>query len=60
VGAIEVSERFSLVEVPEESVEEVIAGLRQTMIRGRKAPVRRERYTAGPRPAPAKRPPRPR
>ena len=52
VGAIEVSERFSLVEVPEESAEEVIAGLRQTMIRGRKATVRRERYTpSGGRPA---------
>ena len=52
VGAIEVTERFSLVEVPEESVEEVIAGLRQTLIRGRKATVRRERYTpSGGRPA---------
>ena len=50
VGAIEVSERFSLVEVPEESADEVIAGLRQTMIRGRRAQVRRERYTAPGRP----------
>ena len=47
VGAIDVSERFSLVEVPEESAEEVIAGLRQTLIRGRKVTVRRERYTVG-------------
>jgi len=43
IGAIEISEHHSLVEVPEESAAEVIAALRQTTIKGRKAVVRRER-----------------
>ncbi|MGN9911485.1 DEAD/DEAH box helicase [Phytohabitans sp. LJ34] len=45
IGAIEIADRFSLVEVPERAAEEVIAALRGTTIKGRKATVRRERYT---------------
>jgi ATP-dependent RNA helicase DeaD len=43
VGAIEITDRFSLVEVPEASAREVIAALRNTTIKGRKATVRRDR-----------------
>ncbi|MCW2950914.1 MAG: ATP-independent helicase [Conexibacter sp.] len=44
IGAIEISDRFSLVEVPEVMAEDVIKALRGTKIRGKKATVRRERY----------------
>ncbi|MBW8768032.1 MAG: DbpA RNA binding domain-containing protein, partial [Geodermatophilales bacterium] len=37
VGAIEIHQRFSLVEVPEPAADEVIQALRATMIKGRKA-----------------------
>jgi ATP-dependent RNA helicase DeaD len=47
IGAIEIADRFSLVEVPESAANEVIAALRGSTIKGRKATVRRER--AGPR-----------
>ncbi|HET9986161.1 MAG TPA: DEAD/DEAH box helicase [Longimicrobiales bacterium] len=43
IGAIEIADRFSLVEVPESAAAEVIQALRDTKIRGRKATVRRER-----------------
>ena len=46
IGAIEIADRFSLVEIPESAVDDVIAALRQTTIKGRKATVRRERYPA--------------
>jgi ATP-dependent RNA helicase DeaD len=42
IGGIEITERFSLVEVPETAATEVIAALRATMIKGRKATVRRD------------------
>ena len=42
IGGIEITERFALVEVPEAAAAEVIAALRQTMIKGRKATVRRD------------------
>jgi len=42
IGGIEITERFSLVEVPAPAAEEVIAALRATMIKGRKATVRRD------------------
>jgi ATP-dependent RNA helicase DeaD len=45
VGAIEITDRFSLVEVPSESVDEVIDAMRQTTIKGKRTTVRRERYT---------------
>jgi ATP-dependent RNA helicase DeaD len=44
IGAIEIADRFSLVEVPESAADEVIAALRGTTIKGRKPPIRRERY----------------
>src|SRR5580704_214343 len=44
IGAIEISDRFSLVEVPESAADSVVAALRQTSIKGRKTTVRRERY----------------
>ena len=46
IGAIEIADRFSLVEVPEAAADNVVAALRQVSIKGRKATVRRERYRA--------------
>jgi ATP-dependent RNA helicase DeaD len=43
IGAIEIFEKFSLVEVPSADVDEVIAALRRTTLRGRKPSVRRDR-----------------
>ena len=43
IGAIEVSDRFSLIEVPEARIDEVIAALRSSTIKGKKATVRRDR-----------------
>jgi ATP-dependent RNA helicase DeaD len=45
LGAIQIAERFSLVEVPAARAEEIIAALKATTIRGRKVPVRRDRDT---------------
>ncbi|MGV9772691.1 DEAD/DEAH box helicase [Streptosporangium sp. NPDC003464] len=45
IGAIEIADRFSLVEVPESAADEVIAVLRGSTIKGKKATVRRERYS---------------
>ncbi len=42
IGAIEIHQRFALVEVPEPAAEEVVRALRATMIKGRKATVRRD------------------
>lgn len=42
IGAIEIADRFSLVEVPETAAEEVISALRRTTIKGKKVTVRRE------------------
>ena len=53
IGAIEIFQRFSLVEVPESAADEVVAALRATLIKGRKATVRRELAHR----APARRPP---
>ena len=52
IGAIEIADRFSLVEVPESAADEVIAALRGSSIKGRRATVRRERYQASPRTKP--------
>jgi ATP-dependent RNA helicase DeaD len=46
IGAIEIADRFSLVEVPESAADDVVAALRQVSIKGRRATVRRERYPA--------------
>ncbi|TDB82371.1 DEAD/DEAH box helicase [Micromonospora sp. KC721] len=43
IGSIEIADRFSLVEVPVGVADEVIAGLRGSTIKGRKATVRRDR-----------------
>jgi ATP-dependent RNA helicase DeaD len=46
LGAIEIADRFSLVEVPEDDAEHIIKALRATTIRGKKVPVRRDRDAA--------------
>jgi ATP-dependent RNA helicase DeaD len=47
IGAIEIADRFSLVEIPLPAATEVISALRGTLIKGRKATVRRERHDSG-------------
>ncbi len=44
IGGIQIADRFSLVEVPEALADEVVASMRHTKIKGRKAKVRRERF----------------
>ena len=44
VGAIDIADRFSLVEVPAEVVDYVIDSLRGTRILGKRVPVRRDRH----------------
>jgi ATP-dependent RNA helicase DeaD len=44
IGAIEIADRFSLVEVPLDRADEIIAALRSTKLKGRKATVRREKF----------------
>ncbi len=46
VGAIEIADRFSLVEVPAEAADRVIASMKKAQLRGRKVVVRRERTGA--------------
>jgi ATP-dependent RNA helicase DeaD len=43
IGAIQIADAFSLVEVPEPLAERIIAALRQATLRGRKVAVRRDR-----------------
>ena len=43
LGAIEITDRFSLVEVPEEGVDAIIAAMKKATLRGQKVPVRRDR-----------------
>jgi ATP-dependent RNA helicase DeaD len=43
VGAIEIADSFSLVDVPESLADSIIAALKATTIRGKKVPVRRDR-----------------
>jgi ATP-dependent RNA helicase DeaD len=43
IGAIEINDGFSLVEVPEEIADDVIDALRATKLRGSRVTVRRER-----------------
>ncbi|HYN92712.1 MAG TPA: DEAD/DEAH box helicase [Pilimelia sp.] len=47
IGAIEITDRFSLVEVPTPAADEVITSLRRATIKGRKTIVRRDRDPAG-------------
>jgi ATP-dependent RNA helicase DeaD len=44
IGAIQITDRFSLVEVPESTADRVIAALQRSTIRGRRTTVRRERH----------------
>ena len=43
VGAIEIADNFSLVDVPESLADDILAALRATTIRGKKVPIRRDR-----------------
>jgi ATP-dependent RNA helicase DeaD len=43
LGAIEIADRFSLIDVPESRAEEIVAALRATTLRGKKVVVRRDR-----------------
>jgi ATP-dependent RNA helicase DeaD len=45
IGAIQITDRFSLVEVPEPAADMVIAAMQRSTIRGRRPTVRRERFT---------------
>ncbi|MEU8821203.1 DEAD/DEAH box helicase [Actinoplanes sp. NPDC048796] len=44
IGAIQITDRFSLVEVPESAADRVIKALSRATIRGKRPTVRRERY----------------
>jgi ATP-dependent RNA helicase DeaD len=44
IGAIQITDRFSLVEVPEPAADKVIAAMQRSTIRGRRPTVRRERF----------------
>jgi ATP-dependent RNA helicase DeaD len=44
IGAIQISDRFSLVEVPEAAADQVIAALQAGTIKGKKTTVRREKF----------------
>jgi ATP-dependent RNA helicase DeaD len=44
IGAIDIADKFSLVEVQEEEADQIIAALRRTTIRGKTVKVRRERF----------------
>ena len=44
IGAIEIADRFSLVEVPEAAADEVIGALSSSHVKGRKTTVRREKF----------------
>jgi ATP-dependent RNA helicase DeaD len=43
LGAIEITDRFSLVEVPEGQLDDIAAAMRKATLRGQKVPVRRDR-----------------
>ncbi|MEP7002029.1 MAG: DbpA RNA binding domain-containing protein, partial [bacterium] len=47
IGAIQITDRFSLVEVPDESADGIIEMLRATTIKGKRVPVRRDREQGG-------------
>ena len=47
IGAIEIADRFSLVEVPSDRADDVIAAMKRTTIKGRKATIRREKFDRG-------------
>lgn len=43
LGAIEIADRFSLIEVPEDRADGIVAAMKKATIRGQKVPVRRDR-----------------
>ena len=43
IGSIDITERFSIVEVPEDAAEEIIAALSSTKLKGKRVQVRRDR-----------------
>jgi ATP-dependent RNA helicase DeaD len=43
LGAIEITDRFSLVEVPGDLVDDIVAAMRKATLRGQRVPVRRDR-----------------
>ena len=43
LGAIEITDTFSLVEVPDELADEIVAAMRKATIRGQKVTIRRDR-----------------
>jgi len=43
IGAIEIADRFSLVEVPGNAVDDIIRALQNTTIRGKRVMARRDR-----------------
>ncbi|MCU1453047.1 MAG: ATP-independent helicase [Acidimicrobiales bacterium] len=48
IGAITIAESFSIVEVPASAIDDVIADMRRTTIRGTAAKIRRDRVSAPP------------
>jgi ATP-dependent RNA helicase DeaD len=46
VGAIQITDRFSLVDVPEALADDVVNAMRKTTLRGHKVQVRRDREAA--------------
>jgi ATP-dependent RNA helicase DeaD len=44
IGSIDIADRFSIVEVPDDAAESVIGALRQTTIRGKRVQIRRDRF----------------
>jgi ATP-dependent RNA helicase DeaD len=47
IGAIQITERFSLVEVPDDIADGIIDTLRGSTIKGKRVPVRRDREQGG-------------
>jgi ATP-dependent RNA helicase DeaD len=60
IGAIEIADHFSLVELPDELADEVVDALRSATIKGKRLSVRREREGMQQRPKSSARPKRPR
>ena len=44
LGAIEIADKFSLVEVPEGLADQIIAAMKKTTLRGKRVTIRRERF----------------
>ena len=49
LGAIEIADKFSLVEVPDDAADDIVAAMRKAMVRGHKVEVRRDRDERPPR-----------